>query len=187
MATVLLSPTPVPTMSSKRGPLTDNPNAANSPLRGAAALAGYAKQKRSHATMQREEPYGQPPPLKRQAVDAGLRRPARSPSKLATSTTSNIPQRTNTAARPIIRRDRRVVTNSKESDAEKEAWKKHHRARFPQMVFYFESIPDDIRARLTKKVSFLGGVSKASISEANGLTNNRCSAKNLSFQLKSRM
>lgn len=35
-------------------------------------------------------------------------------------------------------------------------WKKHHRAKFPKMVFYFESIPDDIRARLTKRVTYLG-------------------------------
>jgi hypothetical protein len=43
-------------------------------------------------------------------------------------------------------------------DTEKEVWKKHHRAKFPKMVFYFESIPDDIRAKLTKRVTYLGAV-----------------------------
>lgn len=78
MATVSLSPT-LSVMSSRRAPLTSNPNVVNSPLRGAAALAGYAKQKRSHATVQREEAYGQPPPVKKQALENGSQRPIRSP------------------------------------------------------------------------------------------------------------
>ncbi|KAJ3485452.1 hypothetical protein NLG97_g6815 [Lecanicillium saksenae] len=145
-------------MASRRVPLSNNPNVANSPLRGASALAAYAKQKRSHATIQREEPYGQAPPVKKQALDNGSARVIRSPSKLPRSQTMS---RGTTAAttRPMIRdRQSRPVSTSKSHDVdnEKEVWKRHHRAKFPKMVFYFESIPDDIRAKLIKRVTYLG-------------------------------
>ena len=170
MATISLSPSPAPlaAMSSRRGPLTSNPNVANSPLRpaGATSLAAtYAKQKRSHATMQREEPYGQHPPSKKQAVESSLaQRLARSPSKLprsqvlvqrgvsAASTTRAVtkerPSKPSTVVKP----------SNQDDNHDKEVWKKHYRAKFPKMVFYFESIPDDVRAKLTKRVTYLGAV-----------------------------
>ncbi|OAA74289.1 Regulatory subunit Dfp1/Him1, central region [Akanthomyces lecanii RCEF 1005] len=145
-------------MASRRVPLSNNPNVANSPLRGASALAAYAKQKRSHATIQREEPYGQAPPAKKQALDNGSARVIRSPSKLPRSQTMS---RGTAAAitRPVVRdRQARPGSTSKPHDAEneKEVWKRHHRAKFPKMVFYFESIPDDVRAKLIKRVAYLG-------------------------------
>lgn len=159
MATISLSPTPGPisAMSSRRGPLTNNPNVANSPLRGVSALAGYAKQKRSYATVQREETYGQPPPLKKQVLDNGVQRPVRSPTR--STRTQVLVQRGTTRPSTKERSSRTAPTNvARDMDNEKEAWKKHHRAKFPKMVFYFESIPDDVRARLTKKVTYLGAV-----------------------------
>ena len=160
MATISVSPTPAPisAMSVRRGPLTNNPNVANSPLRGASALAGYAKQKRSYATVQREEPYGQPPPLKKQVLDAASQRVNRSPSR---STRNQVLVQRGTT-RPAVK-DRTVRTTAttrvaQDVDNEKEAWKRHHRAKFPKMVFYFESIPDETRARLTKRVTYLGAV-----------------------------
>ncbi|KAM5348702.1 hypothetical protein ACJ41O_008526 [Fusarium nematophilum] len=142
-------------MSSRRGPLTNNPNVANSPLRGASALAGYAKQKRSYATIQREEAYGQPPPLKKQVLENGAQRPMRSPTR---STRTQVLVQRGVARPPAKERSSRPVSTSaaRDIDTEKEAWKRHHRAKFPKMVFYFESIPDDIRARLTKRVTYLG-------------------------------
>lgn len=162
MATVSLSPTPAPiaAMASRRVPLSNNPNVVNSPLRGASALAAYAKQKRSHATIQREEPYGQAPPMKKQVLENGSARVIRSPSKLPRS--QPMPRGTVAAAgtRPVIRdrQSRPVPTKSHDADTEKEVWKRHHRAKFPKMVFYFESIPDDIRAKLIKRVTYLGAV-----------------------------
>lgn len=164
MASISLSPTPapIPAMSVRRGPLTNNPNVANSPLRGASALAGYAKQKRSYANLQREEPYGQPPPLKKQVLDAGSQR-LRSPTRQARSQV--LVQRGVT--RPVTKeRIVKPTTTSRavqDVDTEKEAWKRHHRAKFPKMVFYFESIPDETRARLTKRVTYLGAVSSACV------------------------
>ncbi|KAF4972450.1 hypothetical protein FSARC_1017 [Fusarium sarcochroum] len=142
-------------MSSRRGPLTNNPNVANSPLRGASALAGYAKQKRSYATVQREETYGQPPPLKKQVLDNGVQRPVRSPTR---STRTQVLVQRGVTRPPTKERASRPAstTTSRDIDNEKEAWKRHHRAKFPKMVFYFESIPDDVRARLTKRVNYLG-------------------------------
>lgn len=153
MATISVSPTPAPisAMSSRRGPLTNNPNVANSPLRGASALAEYAKSRRSHATVQREEAYGQPPPMKKQVLEYGMQRSARSPTRASRTV---LVQRG--VSRPPVKERASRAVSSRDIDTEKEAWKKHHRAKFPKMVFYFESIPDDIRARLTKRVTYLG-------------------------------
>lgn len=165
MATLSLSPTPVPitamSMPSRRVPLSSNPNVANSPLRGASTLASYAKQKRSHATAQREEPYGQQPPVKKQAVENASRRP-RSPSKIARPQSQLISQRGTTRPATKDRAARAVVARpDHDAESDKEVWKKHHRAKFPKMVFYFESIPDEVRTKLTKRVLFLGAVRAA--------------------------
>ncbi|KFG84996.1 G1/S regulator [Metarhizium anisopliae] len=144
-------------MSSRRVPLTSNPNVANSPLRGPGSLHAYAKQKRSYANVQREEAYGQPPPVKKQVLEDGTQRAVRSPSKA--HRTQVVVQRSSTR---LVAKDRATRTTQastrtvQDVDTEKEVWKKHHRAKFPKMVFYFESIPDDIRAKLTKRVNYLG-------------------------------
>lgn len=161
MAAISLSPTPAPiaAMSSRRVPLTSNPNVANSPLRGPGSLHAYAKQKRSYANVQREEAYGQPPPVKKQVLEDGTQRAVRSPSKA--HRTQVVVQRSSTR---LVTKDRATRTTQasartvQDVDTEKEVWKKHHRAKFPKMVFYFESIPDDIRAKLTKRVNYLGAV-----------------------------
>lgn len=170
MATVSLpvsasSKASAPAMSSKRAPLASNPNVANSPLRAPSLLAGFVKPKRPFATVQREEPYGQPPPVKKQALENGAQKPVRSPSKLTRPPAHIvIPRNPNAAPRPVVRdRAAKAATASttrgvQDVDTEKEVWKKHHRAKFPKMVFYFESIPDDIRAKLTKRVTYLGAV-----------------------------
>src|SRR5687768_16196868 len=79
MAAVSLSPLPVTlsSMSSRRVPLSSNPNAVNSPYRPSQATA--SRQKRSHANIQREDAYGQPPPAKKQMLDSQqvLRTPPR--------------------------------------------------------------------------------------------------------------
>lgn len=38
------------------------------------------------------------------------------------------------------------------------AWQKHTRRSFPKYVFYFESIPGDVRLKVTKQVIALGAV-----------------------------
>lgn len=40
-------------------------------------------------------------------------------------------------------------------------WQKHYRKAFPQFVFYFESVPNDVRAKCLKQAIALGAVSLA--------------------------
>ncbi|KAK3937873.1 Dfp1/Him1, central region-domain-containing protein [Diplogelasinospora grovesii] len=160
MATVSLSPTPVhfSTMSTRRVPLASNPNVANSPLRASSGLNAKARV-RSYAEMQREEACGQPPPAKRQMVEHGNQRVA-VPSPTRARTAKMVVHRTapRTAAATATERTVRGV-GYKPSEEELESirqWQQQHRARFPKMVFYFESIPDDHRSKLAKQLAQLG-------------------------------
>ncbi|KAK4127241.1 hypothetical protein N657DRAFT_631100 [Parathielavia appendiculata] len=139
-------------MSTRRVPLsTSHPNVTNSPLRAASAAHNGAKKG------MREEPYGQPPPPKRQMIDRGV------PS----------PSRTKTTARTIVHRSAsrptgattisHKTTDNKPTDEELanelanlRAWHAQICSRFPKMVFYFESVPDDQRSKLAKHVGRLG-------------------------------
>jgi regulatory subunit for Cdc7p protein kinase len=179
MATLVLSQSPsavapIAAMSSRRGPLTSNPHAANSPLRAPGALSHLSKQKRSYAHAQREDAYGQPPPIKKQVIDNGSGRPAavRSPSKLPraqgrvhkTASHTHVQVQNPALGRPHIkeRSTSKQATTSNEEQWTK--WKDHYRAKFPKMVFYFDNIADDTRAKLTKRIGVLGAVSAFSLS-----------------------
>lgn len=146
----------MPTASSRRAPLSSNPNAANSPLRGAAS-----KVKRSYATLQREEQYGQPPPLKKQMLENGSHRASRSPTHVRTrpaqQTTRPKPKAPSTATEST------QYQKPQEKDRDLVSWQKQYRARFPRMVFYFDSVPDDVRARLVKLIVHLGAVSRLAL------------------------
>lgn len=148
--------------STRRIPLSNNPNAANSPMRASAAALLAAKKGRSHAEQQREEPYGQPPPAKRQMIERSVASPTRSRSTrtivhraasratVGTGTSTSTTQRTSQA---IAQKPTQEEINNLRQ------WHTTIRARFPKMVFYFESIPDDVRSRLAKQVGRLGAVS----------------------------
>lgn len=153
MAAISLSPNPIPpsAMSTRRTPLSSNPNVVNSPLRAASALA-HAKQKRSHANIQREELYAQPPPFKKQVVENVGSRQLRSPSKVTKA--SQLPQR---VGRPITKE--RSTHHDDSSNVERiRQWQAEYRGRFPKMVFYFDSVPEDQRAKLTRQAQSLGAV-----------------------------
>ncbi|KAM0286767.1 hypothetical protein ACHAQH_000787 [Verticillium albo-atrum] len=140
--------------TARRTPLSSNPNVANSPLRapGAAGL-GQTKPKRSYANLQREEAYGQPPPLKKQMLENGLQRQLRSPSK---NNKSALPQRSvrlSTKERTAQQQEQTQQDNSVEKIRQ---WQKEYQARFPKMVFYFESISEDLRYKLSKQAVSLG-------------------------------
>jgi regulatory subunit for Cdc7p protein kinase len=173
MATVSItnSPRTLSTMSSRRVPLSSNPNAANSPYRAVAAAA--AKQKRSYATVQREETYGQPPPAKKQMVkvnQSSLKTPTRQShavdGRLFTRK-SNAAQPTTFARKLEAARGRNghqpqvhVDTKTTEENLETiRQWQRHYRKVFPKFVFYFESISEDARLKFSKQVTALGAVS----------------------------
>ncbi|KAL8305790.1 hypothetical protein RB597_003506 [Gaeumannomyces tritici] len=172
MATVSLSVSPASfsAMSTRRVPLSNNPNVANSPLRGshvsaAANSFGFSKQKRSYASAQREELYGQPPPAKKQMLGnvSTYRTTLRSPVKPRTVAHAASLQRASATERDREReRDRASQQASRapkitEREIETiQKWVANQKAQFPRHVFYFESVPDDVRAKLARQLMALG-------------------------------
>lgn len=173
MATVSItnSPHTLSAMSSRRVPLSSNPNAANSPYRAVAAAA--AKQKRPYATVQREEIYGQPPPAKKQMLkvnQSSLKTPTRQSHTAdgrVFTRKSNAAQPTTFARKLEAARGRnsqqpQVNVDTKTSEENLETirqWQRHYRKVFPKFVFYFESISEDARLKFSKQVTALGAVS----------------------------
>ncbi|CAK7214197.1 Cdc7p-Dbf4p kinase complex regulatory subunit [Sporothrix curviconia] len=174
-------------MQSRRVPLSVNSNAANSPLRtgtgnnhlsASAAAAAFAKQRRSHASVQREENYGLAPPAKKQMLEKVDNNVSASASTL-TSTTSAL-RRVPVVQRASMSRSyqaERVSSHHQQQQqqsthhshqshhhiqvSQKEAeevrrWQQSQRLRFPKLVFYFDNLPEDQSARLSKQVSYLG-------------------------------
>jgi regulatory subunit for Cdc7p protein kinase len=45
------------------------------------------------------------------------------------------------------------------ADSTIRAWQKHYRKVFPDFVFYFDSVPDDVRVKFCKQITSLGAVS----------------------------
>ncbi|CAK7198545.1 Cdc7p-Dbf4p kinase complex regulatory subunit [Sporothrix eucalyptigena] len=174
-------------MQSRRVPLSANPNAANSPLRtgsgntngaagglnASAAAAAFAKQRRSHASMQREENYGAlAPPAKKQMLEKA--------DSISTSTATSTSRRVSQVPRASTSRSyqtERISSHQQQQQqstthhshqsshhhhiSEKEAeevrrWQQSQRLRFPKLVFYFDSLPEDQSARLSKQVAYLG-------------------------------
>ncbi|KAG0651585.1 Hsk1-interacting molecule 1 [Hyphodiscus hymeniophilus] len=156
-------------MSSRRVPLSSNPNAANSPFRAAAA----SKQKRSYATIQREESYGQPPPAKKQMLDINhtLRTPTHHQNIQSSAEGKVFTRKSNpsqqsaferklVAARERERPAQQTVTKAEKTSEENlesiRAWQKHTRRSFPKFVFYFESGSEDARHKCIKQIVALG-------------------------------
>ena len=172
MAAVSLSPLPfdLSSMSSRRVPLSSNPNAVNSPYRAPAS-----KQKRSYAHLQREDEYGRPPPAKKQMLDPYTSRtPPRQNSVqsfpegrvLTRKSNAQFPsfeRRTAPSTREVVQQTVKKSEKTPEQDSESvRQWKKHYQKQFPSMVFYFESVPEDLRAKYTKQVVALGAVRQMS-------------------------
>lgn len=156
-------------MSTRRVPLSNNPNVANSPLRGnhvsaAANSFGFSKQKRSYASAQREELYGQPPPAKKQMLGnvSAYRTTLRSPVKPRIIAHAGSLQRAAAAERERERASQQASRAPKITEREIETiqkWVANQKAQFPRHVFYFESVPDDVRAKLARQLLALGAVS----------------------------
>ncbi|KAK4166369.1 Dfp1/Him1, central region-domain-containing protein [Cladorrhinum sp. PSN259] len=143
--------------TTRRVPLSNNPNVANSPMRASTAALNGAKKVRSHADLLREEPYGQPPPAKRQMIE----RSVASPTRIKTARTIVHRNTSRATAAPASRTAQAVhhYKDYKPSPSELDsisAWKSQMRERIPKMVFYFEGIPDELRTRLSKQVASLG-------------------------------
>lgn len=174
MAAVSISPLPSSqsAMSGRRVPLGNNPNGANSPFRPLGA--NTTKQKRSYATIQREESYGHAPPAKKQMLSTqqALRTPPRPASQyqpeaklLARKANATQPSTYERGVRTAVRERSAQQTVSRAAKTSEQnlesvlAWQKHYRQVFPNYVFYFEGVTEEIRHKFAKQVTSLGAVS----------------------------
>lgn len=167
-------------MASKRLPLANNPNAANSPFR-----TGNTAGKRPRAQNVEHNDHGasNSPPKKKQLLevnDVGARqarhislddregkvfgpRPENSPSnafqkKLAAAGAREGKQREqkNTEGREREKeRDRPATQTDIETIRQ---WRRHYRKVFPSFVFYLESMPQDVCIRCSRHLTLLGAV-----------------------------
>ncbi|KAI9709667.1 MAG: hypothetical protein M1812_007645 [Candelaria pacifica] len=170
-------------MSGRRAPLADIRNAANSPYR---AVAAAAKRSRSHSSVQRELPYSQAPPAKRQMLEvdqSNLRTPPRQQTLEATEgrvfnkrPTGSQPtaferklhaardaQTQRKAAAVAAAKNEQVTTENLENVRQ---WQRHYRRVFPHYVFYFESLPEEARSKCSKQINALGAREEKFFSKA---------------------
>jgi regulatory subunit for Cdc7p protein kinase len=165
MAAVSFRPSPTTrNMTSRRVPLANLPNATNSPFRD--AVAPGTKRARSHAGDQRELAYAQPPAKKiiLEADEDETRRHAllrksgqNPPTALQRKLEAVRDARADT--RPMSRAAEKAQKASYENLESIRQWQRHYKKVFPQIVFYYESIPEDIRSKISRRVQTLGAVS----------------------------
>ncbi|KAL8687357.1 MAG: hypothetical protein Q9218_006450 [Villophora microphyllina] len=162
-------------MSHRRAPLQSVPNAVNSPYRVPSAAAI----KRSRQQLDQEDVlYDQQPPAKRSALSNGrlaLRTPPQKPSLQQTEARvfgKRLGNAQPTAfERRLLEAKEKKTLEIQEREHEQKVqrtrnaldgcegirqWQKHYRKVFPTFVFYFESVPDEARARNAKLVRAFG-------------------------------
>lgn len=166
-------------MTSRRIPLANNPNAANSPFRAVPSVAG--KRTRAQSNDPREAISGQPP-SKKQALEldndenVGARQFTRqshnekeAENRVFTRKPSNAPM--TALERKLLASREKKIGNPMQIDKSPEKsrrpgdglenirqWQRHYKKAFPQFVFYFESVPDDVRRKMSQQVQMLGAV-----------------------------
>lgn len=166
MAAVISLPSPhaIGSMASRRAPLSNLPNAGNSPFRG---LAAQSKRALPQYDATEELAYDQPP-SKRQALElapVAPRTPTRKQIQPISCTKQELDRRLRAAReRPTASRVARQEKEKPEAEAETwtqetlKQWQKHYRKAFPGYVFYFENVPEETRRQFTKGISALGAV-----------------------------
>lgn len=173
MAAVSLSPAPqkLRGMSSRRVPLGNVPNAANSPFRAVAAAA--SKRSRQQLEAQEDLSYDLQPRAKRQAFEDTRPIQGTPPQRqVLQSAEGRVFSKRSTNAQPTAferrllaaREDKPKQRVDKQEKASGEQlgdirqWQKHYKKLFPSFVFYFESVPEDVRIYCSKYVRSLGAV-----------------------------
>ncbi|KAE8376260.1 Dfp1/Him1, central region-domain-containing protein [Aspergillus bertholletiae] len=171
MAAVFIPPSSQTSLNmSTRRPLANVPNATNSPHR--ASLVPAKRPRTTNAPV--DIPYGQPPP-KKQVMDAAEgdgRSPTRTrPATLQNADSKLFTRRTNNAQpsaferKLVAVRDRERQSQLRGTRHERPSaetidsirqWQRHYRKAFPQFVFYFDSIPEDLRSKCSRQVLALG-------------------------------
>ena len=186
MAETLLSPVPhkLGNMSSKRVPLGNVPNAANSPFRSVAAAT--SKRSRDQVEAQQDFSFDLQPRAKRQALDDGRANLRTTPRKqiiqsvegrvfnkrplnaqptpfekrlLASAKETNTTQRLEQKIeQKVQQRVERQGKASLEALEDIRQWQRHYKRSFPTFVFYFESLPEELRVKCSKWIRSLGAV-----------------------------
>lgn len=159
-------------MSNRRPPLASVPGAVNSPYRS--TLAAASKRSRLDFDAQEDSASLQQPPAKKQLFESyqsRLRTPPRKQtpqpaedrvfSKRSTNSQPTAFERKLLAAkeRPPSHKTERQEKAAAASLNGIRQWQKHYRRVFPYFVFYFESIPEDVRVKYSRFVRVLGAVS----------------------------
>lgn len=151
--------------SRPRAPLANIPNATNSPHR---TITQSTKRARVQASIQQENE----PPQKRQMIDRDAANPHG--RKLPPSTTEGrVFERGSVGVQPtafqrklVAARDRgttlKITKNVDAPTAQSveniRQWQKHYRKAFPEFNFFFESVPEELKARFSQYITNLGAV-----------------------------
>lgn len=118
----------------------------------------------------------QPPPKKQMLEKDDVEPTNKSPRKLVVAgTEGKVFTRKNNNSQPtaferklVAVRDKDRTNNSRGTKYDRAGgesldsirqWQKHYRKAFPQFVFYFESIPEDVRNKCSRQIMALGAVS----------------------------
>ncbi|KAL9027520.1 MAG: hypothetical protein Q9196_003966 [Gyalolechia fulgens] len=159
-------------MSNRRAPLASVPNAVNSPYRAPA--------KRSRPQVDQEDAgYDLEPPTKRAAVSKGRPFPRTPPRKQSLQQAEarvfgkrpGNPQPTAFERRLLEAKERKALETQDRGQEHRlersnristdtydgiRQWQKHYRKVFPTFVFYFESVPEETRAKHAKFIRAFG-------------------------------
>lgn len=172
-------------MNTRRVPLADVPNAANSPLRAVAAAAAVAaaslhNTKRPRPQSKEERDALAQPPSKRQFVqtdeaqarrDAVLRRsgsnketPLQKKLEAARRGQYQAKQAIDTGDADEKKREREKPRQVTRENADHiREWQRHYRRAFPNYTLYFDNVPEDVKQVVSKDVLKLNAVCATSI------------------------
>ena len=173
MAAVSIPPSPhaIGSMASRRVPLSNVPNAANSPFRAVAVAA--SKRVRSQPNATEDIPYDEPPPAKKQIIEVERSVPRTPPPRkqptegrvfnrrpIDTQLTAFDRKLLAVKDRTVHGRGVKIERNGDEPLDTLRQWQKHYRKVFPSFVFYFESVPEDARRQCSRHLHAFGAVSR---------------------------
>ena len=157
--------------STRRAPLASIPHAANSPHR--LINTSGSKRPRSIANVSQQE---NEPPAKRHIVDRQTINAAPSTPRRQLHTQQDRVQEKRNGGGNDSSQNKLVAVRDKDSSKTQVAenhpvkdqeairqWQQHTRKMFPKFSIYFESIPEDARARFAKQATFLGAVSSPTL------------------------
>ncbi|KAF2398658.1 hypothetical protein EJ06DRAFT_87248 [Trichodelitschia bisporula] len=156
MATLRVPPSPQPpsNMAHHRVPLTTLANGPNSPFRSNAIT--NVKRSRTQTTVTLDGSLDNQPPQKKQAIAYGENE-SRRPAVLRKGTYQSVTKAAD--ALNETKPTKQVDKGSKREQDNMESirqWKRHYRKVFPQIVFFFEGIPKDVHARISRQILTLG-------------------------------